>query len=210
METRSKRKISDEEYRELLKRPHKSWVFTLNNYKEEDIPVIAAWEDVARMTVGKEVGKKTGTPHLQGAVTFTSAKRFSGVKKLNEKISWRVMAAKWNEGEAAFEYCRKDDDVVIEINNSKQGKRSDIEIAYDLAESGTDVDEVRKSRLGYQALRVWEKARTLHAAKTREVKVYWLHGKPGTGKTRLAVERGAKLITYEKGFWQGYEGEKII
>lgn len=200
----------------MLKRPHKSWVFTYNNYKEEDIPVIAAWEDVAKMTVGQEVGKKTGTPHLQGAVTFKTAKRFSSVKKLNEKISWRVMAAKWNEGEAAFEYCRKDGIICIEIDNTvKRGKRSDLQKAYDAAKSGKTLKEwTTEEEPSYQAIKVYEKIKSVHDKRVLEddkLHVIWIWGASGSGKSHAAREIGGEFCEFTgHRFVGGYNGEEVI
>lgn len=110
------------------KKTFKSWVFTINNYDDDDLQILEGLCDnneVSKMTVGIEQGEK-GTIHLQGAVTFRKAKRFAAMKKIHGTAHWEVMIC--IKGDQAFEYCRKDGEVVIEWDNKEQGKRNDLDL----------------------------------------------------------------------------------
>lgn len=104
----------------------KTWMFTLNNYTEEQAAWCTAYStepNIVRMTVSKEVGE-TGTPHLQGCITWKSNKRLAGCNKLL-KAHW----TKADSPDAAHEYpVKSDSDVFVQVNNKNkgQGKRVDI------------------------------------------------------------------------------------
>ena len=163
------------------------------------------WE-VGRLSVGKEVGEN-GTPHLQGAVTFKTPKRLKGVKKLLERAHWEPMIGK----DTGFAYTQKDGDMLYNINNSKQGKRTDIEIAYSLLEKRASAEEVYEARLPYQALKTYELAKKYRPEDSiKDIEVIWNWGESGTGKTYAAIAEGAHMMEYTNGFWSSYSGEKHI
>lgn len=85
----------------------KHWVFTLNNYGQEDIE---QYEQVFRemcskWIFGKEVGD-SGTPHLQGYLEFKVKRRITECKKILPRAHWE----KCNNINASIEYCKKDGD----------------------------------------------------------------------------------------------------
>lgn len=118
---------------------YRSWCFTWNNYSEEDLKAIGEWK-VSRLVVGKEIAPTTGTPHLQGSVTFTNTWRLAGLKALGKGIHWERMKDTRTEG--PWNYCKEDGDVVYNIDNRCQGKRSDLEEIADALKEGTTVREV--------------------------------------------------------------------
>jgi len=60
----------------------RNWVFTLNNYKDEDLARLAKpYEQVKYIAYGKEIAPGTGTPHLQGYVVCWEPQRLSFFKK---------------------------------------------------------------------------------------------------------------------------------
>ena len=81
----------------------RTWCFTLNNYDITDITSIKNWPDVKRGVFGKELGE-SGTPHLQGCVTFNKPMALTGVKKLCGKSHWEKTSVQ----DAAFKYCLKE------------------------------------------------------------------------------------------------------
>jgi len=55
------------------KETFRNWVFTLNNYTDEDIARLASpYEQVKFIAYGKEIAPTTNTPHSQGYVIFWS------------------------------------------------------------------------------------------------------------------------------------------
>lgn len=111
---------------------NRSWVFTLNNYLPADEKSILEWQ-VNKLTVGREVGE-SGTKHLQGAVSFKLKKSLSQLKKLLPKAHWEVLKG----GKKAYEYCRKDGDLLVDIKG-RQGHRTDIDaLMQDIKDGASD------------------------------------------------------------------------
>lgn len=67
----------------------RSWVFTHNNYTDEDIRRYDSLK-CERIFIGKEVAPTTGTPHLQGFVRFAQPVRLSWWKNQFPKASARI------------------------------------------------------------------------------------------------------------------------
>lgn len=67
------------------------WVFTHNNYTEEEYGALhgCAEKDpeVIKYICGREVGEN-GTPHMQGCIGFKRPKRFKWVKRWLGQILW--------------------------------------------------------------------------------------------------------------------------
>lgn len=189
----------------------RTWEMTLNNYEEKDIELFKSWEDeVLRMKISKEVGE-SGTPHLQGRISFRRVYRMAGLKKLHSRVHWeKTLAAQDN-----LYVMKEDSEIIIDVNNSRQGCRMD-GVVKDIKEgkSMRSVAEehpeqyVRYHR-GFHALAaILEQPR---GPEDPEVIVYW--GPTGTGKTWRA--RQGNEGAYEWGpemekWWDGYEGEKTV
>lgn len=186
----------------------RSWVFTLNNPTDVEFANIKDWKNWTRIVVGEEEGEE-GTPHLQGAVTFTKTYRLKALKELLPRAHWEQMKG----GEAAFTYCKKDGKF-WEDDCRVQGKRRDIDNAYDAVESGTNKRQfLRVCRPSYQAIKVYEIA-ALAILKDRPIEpieVKWFWGPTGTGKTREAYKLYPDLYRVRSPkWWDGYEGQEVI
>lgn len=117
----------------------KTWDLTINNYTDDIIDMLKLWEpEVTRMVVAKEVGEQ-GTPHLQCKVTFKMTRRFSAIKKLAGTAHIEKSLVTLD-----FLYCLKldtgADNVVINVDNRKQGRRSDLAEACDALKEGATVN----------------------------------------------------------------------
>ena len=85
----------------------RAYVFTINNWTEEDIEAVSLCK--AQYTVyGKEVGEN-GTPHLQGYMYFKSART---LKSISKKLPRAYLAVRKGSHVQAREYCQKDGDYV--------------------------------------------------------------------------------------------------
>jgi Putative viral replication protein len=105
----------------------KNWCFTLNNYSEEDVDNLqnlVGTHECVYIIFGKEIGE-SGTPHLQGFVSFSKRTYLTEVKK---RVSERAHLELSRMVPESIEYCKKDGDIFedgsIPIG---QGKRSDID-----------------------------------------------------------------------------------
>lgn len=186
----------------------KRWVYTLNNYTEDDVTALKEVASVYHV-FGKEVGE-SGTPHLQGFITFKTNKRFSALKKVHDKAHWAV--AKGTSVQAA-DYCKKDGDFWEHGTAPSAGKRTDLEAATEIIKNGGSLKDVAeeypvvivKYHKGVSALRSLLSA----ARSTEDVRGIWLHGPPGCGKSHLARSVDPFIKAQNKWF-DGYAGEEYI
>lgn len=130
----------------------KRWCFTLNNYTEHDYSVFFPRDPTGArcllpvldyLIVGKEVSS-SGTPHLQGFLSFRERSRIAACKRLSPRAHWEVARSV----ERAIEYCKKDGDF-LELGDkpseSQQGRRADLESFKDAVKAGTrDLSQLRE------------------------------------------------------------------
>lgn len=198
----------------------KSWCFTWNNYTEEDIVYLKSWEhDVSKMIVAKEVGE-SGTPHLQCAVTWNSAKRWSGVKKLIPQCHFE----KIRNPMGAFLYCDKGGEVVISINmDKKRGQRTDWDDLKEMIKMKKPRCEIAEAHphlyatchKGIEALAsaLFDKRPFNYMMEEKPKEVIWVWGAPGVGKSRWVRNNYPREDTWRSGrklqWFNGYIGQKI-
>jgi len=202
--------MSIEDYAEKHEgKAHKSWVFTLNNYTEKECAFIKGLENIQRLVVGKEVGE-SGTMHLQGLIVWSKPKRFSNMKKLLPR-AWLEKCG--NIGDAA-NYCRKDLDMLVDLNNSKQGERSDVAKAYEAIKLGKSLKTwmTEEEPSSYQSIQVFKVAKALLAPPRpiQDIMVHWLHGDSGSGKSHVPAHIPGvyKVETFK--WWDGYDDHKVV
>jgi len=206
------------------------WVFTLNNYTPIDETLIQGW-DTKYLVYGREIGE-SGTPHLQGFVTFPKNYRASGVKKLHATAHWEVAKA---TSLVASDYCKKgsqshdewrehgvsgpnygeDADVFERGIPPTPGKRTDLDVIAEAAKAGASLKElsdlapstyIRNYRgiAHYKSLHV-----TSYGHDT--VRGVWFHGAPGTGKSHAARAMYPNAFMKSQNKWfDGYAGEAVI
>ncbi len=85
----------------------RSWCFTLNNYKEEDVVTLSHpnWSNMKckKICFQEEIGEESKIPHLQGVVQFEESTSFSTLKSFHDKIHWE----KCKSLPASIKYCSK-------------------------------------------------------------------------------------------------------
>ncbi|KAA8499394.1 Replication-associated protein [Porphyridium purpureum] len=199
----------------------KRWVFTRNNYTEEEEQVfkdVFASEDVEYGIFGRESGEG-GTKHLQGFVIFATRKRLSQVRAAVGARGHYEIARRTPR--KASEYCRKEGDV-FEHGECPAGneavagsrKRNRDEIAREFREAFKggrgQIEQFAEDNPG-----VWQwSGRTLVAnslefapvVQRPGISVEWTYGAPGVGKSRLAHERmpDAYVKDPRNKCWNGY------
>lgn len=108
----------------------KHWCFTWNNYGPEDAErLLERFDDeslgITYLVFGREVGE-SGTPHLQGFVSFDRRRRLTFVRQaLSESAHYECARGTPKQ---ASDYCRKDGDYVERgVEPTGQGSRNDID-----------------------------------------------------------------------------------
>ena len=92
----------------------RKWVFTLNNYSDENITQLhnEFLEKGNKFICEKEIGE-SGTPHLQGFVMWKNSRNLSTLAKINKKIHWERAKGSVLQNK---KYCSKDNNVIFEQN----------------------------------------------------------------------------------------------
>jgi len=84
---------------------NRNFVFTWNNYTDQDIYFIQNVKGVKAYIFQEETGEKTGTPHLQGYIEFENTKTLSALKKsFGDGPHFEVSRNRIG----SIEYCRKE------------------------------------------------------------------------------------------------------
>jgi hypothetical protein len=194
------------------------FVFTLNNYTQEDYEALQKLPHIRALILGKELGA-SGTPHIQGACLLQKQVKFTTVKSWMPKAHIERMVSSPAQ---AFEYCRKDGDFwetgdVI----SKQGKRNDLARVSGLVSQGKtlqviaqDPDNLGTIVKNYRGLQ-YLATLVSRSEPLRSKTIVWIHGNTGCGKTRACVEFAEGLgVSYwisgrDLQWFDGYVGQKI-
>lgn len=195
----------------------KYWVFTLNNYTDDDRLLLEECVSSAFFSYccfGLEEGSMESTSHLQGYVESPNRLSLSSLRRLFPRAHWEHRRG---SAEQARDYCQKDGDYYEfgEISCPEQGKRNDLLELQTALNNKMPLLQVsneffreflhyRKNIESYVALN--QEKRTWQI----EVNVYW--GKTRTGKSRRAFEEaGPEAWVYPgKGWFDGYYGQDNV
>jgi len=202
---------------------HRGWVFTLNNYTDEDVLALSNI-DCYWLVAGREIGEN-GTPHLQGCVEFNNPRTLKGIKKLQPFPRAHLEPRKGSAWEA-YTYCRKEDSNPIEVHpesfpteQERPGRRSDLERVKELVnDKAVPLDRIWDEAKSYQAFQMAVKGIALK--RKPEVRpgviVHWYHGPPGSGKSYTARKEAGPDAYYYKMFkssveaFEGYIGQERV
>lgn len=200
----------------------KHWCFTLNNYTDDDIAGLEALgserPELSYLIFAKEVGE-SGTPHLQGYISFTKRKTLASVKgTISERAHLEVSRGTPKQ---ASEYCKKPDtspDDIFEYGTlpGGQGARIDLMAVATAIREHTPTKRIAHDhpeafiRYSTGILRY----KSLHTEKRNgppQIFVYW--GRTGTCKTRRVFEFADidKLWVHPGEAWfDGYDGQPAV
>lgn len=193
------------------------YCLTLNNPNENDVEqwnLAQAKEayGIVYLVYGREIGS-SGTPHLQGFVSFSKRRRLTFVRSIfGDRIHAETARAK---PRVAAEYCKKDG-VYLEFGEcpSGQGTRSDLAAALSAIKSGVSrLQLIEGHAIAYsRAYRVLNDAQTLLAPRRDwRPEVFVLYGETGTGKTKRAFMEAPDAYFHPGGPWfDGYDGQPDV
>lgn len=191
----------------------RTWVFTINNYTEDDEAKANSLKDKASyMVIGKEKGSKTQTKHLQGYVRLKDAKTMKALKK---KFLPRahLEIAKGND-EQNRTYCIKEGDYEEHGEMKKQGRRTDLDDIKDAIKGGeTKMRNLIHICKNYQSVRMAETLLKYEEPKRNwKPIVKWIFGPTGTGKSHMAhTELEDPYVCMESNkWWDGYDGHDNV
>lgn len=192
----------------------KTYVFTLNNYTNDDVSRLAGLPDggtVGYICFGKEQGD-SGTPHLQGYVEFTSRKTINSAREhLGGRAHVEIRRGSQSE---AIQYCRKDGQFSEYGSKAQQGKRTDLETVVSDFKSGTTLQEFALTNPELYC-RYRNGLRDIYTFATRRERTppicIYIFGPPGTGKSKWAHELDPEStwVYGAKGWFDGYVNHRV-
>ena len=194
------------------------WFMTLNNWSEpekEQLISLGDAEGCRYYVIGEEVGKKTGTPHLQGFFFFNEpGKSLAGMKKINKRANWEPKYKKSTFAQV-IEYCKKEEKYVEwgepPMDDADKVKKRKL----DVAERWECIKQGRFDQLPPENLATYEKIYK-RKFKPRPPKRplldnLWIMGPTGIGKSRYMFEKypDAYLKGCDK-WWCDYEDDDVV
>lgn len=221
--------MSNEEQKEQQKRDPRArnWVFTVNNWTEDDVAAVKALVDngATYVSCGKEVGE-SGTPHLQGVAAFKSLKSRSQLSKLLRRAYLAPKAAKSTFAQWA-NYTQKEDAKFFEHGERPKdpAERGALEVdrwkdAFEAAAEDRWDDVPHSIRVLH--LRNLQHAAEFYTSRKRpreveldDVSNEWHFGVAGAGKSKAVRERYAAGGVYRARSlspdnWGDYDGEETV
>lgn len=182
----------------------RDWVWTLFDTKEtgEIKELIFDEDNIRYICYGYEL-TKTGRKHLQGFAIFNRTCRKPKCKQWLGNDRCHVEPRRGTRSQAR-DYCRKERGEFFEWG------RFDAMTNTELFKQPISFLKDTYPEFYCRYSRGLEKLQP-KGPKWRDVTVVWLHGEPGTGKTRYAMDNESvfKLDRPYK-WWDGYENEEII
>lgn len=189
----------------------RNYCFTHNNYIGTELEDALPCKYIV---YGKEVGA-SGTPHLQGFVSFATLKSLKQVVKLLPGCHIEVAKSV----AASLKYTQKDGDVTERgqrpVSKTDQGQleKDRWSDAFKAAQDGREEDIPAEIRFKYDKNieRIKNRADRKRKLPDTDEQMLWYYGASGTGKSRKAREDnpGCYLKTCNK-WWDGYENQDVV
>lgn len=191
-----------------------NWVFTINNYTEQDLVDIPLW-DTKYHHFGKEVAPSTGTPHLQGYAVFKAPVRLAALKKIHPRAKWMPAVGTCEQN---IEYCSKEGDFFSfgtpPINRTAAGAAEKKRWANAVAAAKEGrMDDIPADIFlrYYRTCKEIKKDYMVKPDDTDGVTGVWYWGPPETGKSRAARADFPNFYTkMQNKWWDGYQGEDNV
>lgn len=196
----------------------RNWVFTFYPEIEYDITDDKIENLLIKyLGYGIEFCPKTKKKHFQGLVICNNAITFNSIKKklsllFNDTIHIEIMKSSFDKN---LKYCEKDGDFVDYGNRPKgQGSRSDIQQIIHSCKNGDKMSKIIDNvNINYQNLKFLENInKYLEPARPiKPIKVIWLYGEAGTGKTSFVYKNFTDVYRpITEKWWSGYDGHKTV
>lgn len=191
---------------------HRHFVFTHNNYADTQLEDTLPCRYIA---YSKEVAPSTGTPHLQGYVSFENAKTKQAVVKLLPGCHIEVMLGSYEENET---YCSKAGMLTERgekpMSNDNKGRAEKLRWVTILKQAkegkidDIDADVQIRYYNTFKAIAMDHMARPEPLQGTCGL---WIYGESGTGKSRAVFKSYPDhYIKARNKSWNGYQGQDVV
>ena len=190
----------------------RSYSFTWNNYTSESEDCLKALE-YKYLVYGKEVGD-SGTPHLQGMITFANQRSPNAVIKLLKGAHVEPTKSQYD----SMVYCKKDGDVWEDGDppqrpeDGGEAEKQRWKRTWDLAKSGEldEIDHDIRVRF-YGTLKKIKADHMVVPDSLSSLDFHWWWGDSGTGKSRTArAENPDHYLKRPHKWWDGYTNQSCV
>lgn len=171
------------------------------------------WNDmldkIKFIVIGEEICPETQRKHWQIAVSFNSPRSLNSIIKIAKPRHVEVCYKSLQVNE---KYCEKDGNLILKHGDySKQGHRTDLELACDVIMNGGSMSDIEPVML-VKYDKGLTKLRELHQPdRNFKPNVLWIWGSAGVGKTKFAVEYDDNhYIKDGTQWWDNYDHENTI
>jgi len=194
---------------------NRNFVFTYNNYPNTELVDNLICKYIA---YSHEVAPTTGTPHLQGFVSFSNAKSLHAVQALLPGCHVEAMIGSIAQNE---KYCSKEGtEELIErgvkpISNDNKGRAEKLrwQRARELAKAG-DLESI-DADIYIRCYHTLKNIAKDHQSKPlpKDVKCFWIYGATATGKSHCVETRFPdcyKKCMDDLKWFDSYNGEEVV
>ena len=192
----------------------RSWLLTINNFTDADVRQIRA-ENTVYKVWQFEIGKK-GTKHLHCVLYFKNARIWPKKRYPTARIE---IPRDLND---CINYCKKErtrvDGPWEEGECPCQGRRKDLEQLAESIKNGASLRDIALENPSHfiryhRGLQAYKETLMKPRDKSKPMKVYWIYGNAGLGKSRYVWDTYDVEDIYPKDntiWWNGYYQQKVI
>lgn len=187
----------------------RNFVFTLNNYTNEDYINVSTYEHAQYIIIGKETGAQ-GTPHLQGYMELKKQMRFNTVKTKFPRMHIEIRRGTQKQ---AIDYCKKEKNFEEFGKAKMSGIRNDVASVIDFKNESMTNFFLSSPGADIQSYNLLCKIKT-YMENQRNFKSFtiWCHGPSGSGKSLWTYNLSKSTKPYYKDdtkWWDGYDNNFI-
>lgn len=199
-------------------RSFRNIMMTINNYSEEEYGKVVDYKQARYVVVGKEIGEKCKTPHLQIYMELKNSTKGSTLKNAFPRAN--IQERRGTQEQAAT-YCKKGGDFLELGEMKKQGARTDLLelkdkiLAHQLTAEDIAVEDPKTYSQYGRTLHKLEEIAMRKRFRTWKTKGLWLYGPSGTGKSHHWKKDYNPETDYlydkkNRGWWDGYTGQERV
>jgi len=180
----------------------RNWVFTIHNYNKRILKqfgkIAQSMERHTFICFGLEKGKNGETKHIQGYIELddnqarTFTQNYFNLYRNNELIKFHLQSAK-GSAQDNLKYTSKEGHSwqYGEPKKNTQGQRNDLEeLRKRIFENPKSYNEMLEhENLNFQQIKYMQQLLPIaykHRNPEKPPTVFWIHGSPGSGKTKVA------------------------
>lgn len=192
------------------------WFGTLNNPRLIELEDLRTKSDhVTFISVWQEEAPTTGTPHYHILIQFDQPKSLHQLKLLNPRADWEVCRGTFAQ---AYNYISKGGDCVYEKGKPPRNRGTSDQSFKQLVDDAkrgcldTECIMYARHRAYFDQILIEHHPHTVWNGELPDKNI-WIHGPPGTGKSRMAhlVAEGSTLyVKLQNKWWDGFYGQKYV